>query len=113
MVAIFPGKPLTPIPADDRLFTSEFGGYELSQVTRRRMSSDGEATANDPLRPLVPVEAVGPPELESITIDGRHAFIFSPLDLSCALEGAAIQCEGYKEADAARITLNALLYATH
>lgn len=113
LATIFPDEPLTPIAADDRLFTSEFGGYELSSVTHRRMSPLDNTASAESSRPLAPIETVGPPKLESITIDGRHALIFSPLDLSCALEGAAIQCEGYKEQDAARITLNALLYATH
>jgi hypothetical protein len=58
-------------------------------------------------------EAVAPPQLESIKIDDRHAIIFPPYDLSCALEGPAPQCEGYARKDAARISLNVLLYAIH
>jgi hypothetical protein len=53
------------------------------------------------------------PQLESIKIDDRHAIIFSPHDLSCSLEGPAPQCEGYTRQDAARISLNVLLYAIH
>ena len=45
-------------------------------------------------------------------IDGRWAVIFSPLDISCALENhEAIECRGYRREDAARIALNVLLYA--
>ena len=91
LATIFPEQPLTPIAANDPLFTSQFGGYELSEVTHRRMAAGQKPAPNGPSRPLAPIERAGPPQLESITIDGRHAFIFSPLDLSCALEGASIQ----------------------
>ena len=103
---IFPETQLTPIPADDRLFTTEFGGYDLSKVTRQRpASADGTAKSAS--------ETHAHPQLESIKIDDRHVIIFSPYDLSCALEGPAPQCEGYSRKDAARISLNVLLYAVH
>ena len=52
-----------------------------------------------------------PPELEGIEIDGRLAVIFSPYDISCALEQhEAIDCRGYTRQDAARIGLNVLMY---
>lgn len=113
---IFPETPLAPIPPDDRLFTPEFGGYDLSRVSRRPPgATEPRAVTND--RPGGPARAgggtTGPPQLEAITIDGRHAVIFSPYDLSCSLEGPAPQCEGYSRQDAARISLNALLYAIH
>jgi len=38
--------------------------------------------------------------------------IFSPYDLSCALENqASIECRGYVREDAAKIGINCLLYA--
>ena len=53
-----------------------------------------------------------PPELEGIEIDGRLAVIFSPYDISCALEQhEALQCRGYTREDAARIGLNVLMYS--
>ncbi len=103
---IFPETPLTLIPADDRLFTTEFGGYDLSKVTRQRPAgADGTVASAS--------ETHAHPQLESIKIDDRHVVIFSPYDLSCALEGPAPQCEGYSRKDAARISLNVLLYAVH
>jgi hypothetical protein len=52
------------------------------------------------------------PELEGVEIDGRMAVVFSPYDISCALEQhEALQCRGYTRADAARIALNVFLYA--
>ncbi len=110
---IFPEAPLTPIPADDPLFTTEFGGYDLSKVTRQR-PMDTDAAEGDVPSPTTPaVKTQAPPQLESIKIDERHAIIFSPYDLSCALEGPAPQCVGYTRQDAARISLNVLLYAIH
>ena len=53
-----------------------------------------------------------PPELEGIKIDDGYGVIFSPFDLSCALEKRdSLECRGYKREDAARIGLNVLLYS--
>ena len=130
---IFPETPLAPIPADDPLLTSEFGGYDLSKVTRQRPaeaiqggmlspprrehaeapsdSASSRRSTDETMPPTFKTQAH--PQLESIKIDDRHAIIFSPYDLSCALEGPAPQCEGYTRQDAARISLNVLLYAIH
>ena len=52
------------------------------------------------------------PVLEGILIDGRLVVVFSPYDLSCALENqASIECKGYVREDAAKIGINVLLYA--
>ena len=52
------------------------------------------------------------PHLEAIELDDRLAVIFSPYDISCALENhEALQCEGYTQQDAARIGLNVLVYS--
>jgi len=40
--------------------------------------------------------------------------LFSPLDLSCALENhASPDCNGYTSEDAARIGINVILYSLH
>ena len=52
------------------------------------------------------------PLLEGVEIEGRLAVVFSPYDLSCALENqASLECKGYVREDAARIGANILLYA--
>ena len=52
------------------------------------------------------------PQLEGIRIGDRWAVIFSPYDISCALESReALGCRGYTQQDAARIGLNVLLYS--
>ena len=53
-----------------------------------------------------------PPQLEGIRIGDRWAVIFSPFDLSCALEKQnSMECTGYDRDDAEKIALNILLYS--
>ncbi|HZZ29956.1 MAG TPA: DUF4159 domain-containing protein [Pirellulales bacterium] len=101
------GIKLEPIPANHPMFSTEFGGYDLSQVTRRVPQS---RAADGPLQAKT---HHGAPELEGLKIGDRYAVIFSPYDLSCALEKHdSLECEGYTKDDAERIGLNLLLYAT-
>ncbi|NBW96190.1 MAG: DUF4159 domain-containing protein [Planctomycetia bacterium] len=54
------------------------------------------------------------PRLEGIRIGDRWAVIFSPYDLSCALEKQnSLECTGYDRDDAEKIALNVLLYSLH
>lgn len=100
------GKPLEDVPAAHPMFTSKFGGFDLSTVRRReprRREGDGALKAA-----VVDV----PPELEGLKLDDRYAVLFSPLDISCALERhESLECPGYVREDAARIGLNLVLYA--
>jgi hypothetical protein len=101
-----PGRTITRIPADDPLFTTGFGGFDVRQVTLREPQPAG---GNQPVAARTrQIE----PQLEGIQIDGRWAVIFSPYDISCALEShEAVGCRGYIREDAARIGLNVLLYS--
>ncbi|MEZ6068868.1 MAG: DUF4159 domain-containing protein [Pirellulales bacterium] len=106
MQEIFPQASLEPIAPEDPLFTSQFGGFDIKSVVRRDPVRRGPDQALDARR----VETE--PELESITIDGRHAVIFSKYDISCALERhATLECRGYIREDAARIGINVVLYS--
>ena len=50
--------------------------------------------------------------LEGLQIDDRYAVVFSPYDISCALESSsAMQCKGYIKEDAARLGTNIILFA--
>ena len=101
-----PGHAIERIPPDDPLFTTAFGGYDIRQVTLR----DPETA--DAARPAAARTRQVEPQLEGIRIDGRWAVIFSPYDISCALEEhEAFGCRGYTREDAARIGLNVLLYS--
>lgn len=106
MEAIFPDRPLQPIPPLDLMLTTEYGGYSLESVKRRDLET---AEAHGPL--TVVVRQV-PPQLEGIRIEDRLGVVFSRYDLSCALEKhESLECQGYTTDDAARIGLNVLLYS--
>jgi hypothetical protein len=108
MQTLFPDQRLQRIPPSDPIFTNHFGGDDLSSVARRepqRGASEG---------PLKSQIREGEPYLEGIKLGDRYAVIFSPYDISCALENhESLECEGYTRKDAARIALNVLLYSFH
>jgi hypothetical protein len=89
------------------MLTRDFGGFDLSQASRREPQTRAD---NGPLQARL---RKGTPELEGLKIGDRYAVLFSPYDLSCALEKHdSLECEGYTKDDAERIGLNLLLYAT-
>lgn len=105
LAEILPGRPLEKIPADDPIFTAaDYGGFDIRSVTfREPAGGDG---------PLAIRKRQGPPQLEGIRIKDRWAVIFSPYDLSCALEKQnSMECTGYGRDDAEKIALNVLLYS--
>jgi hypothetical protein len=104
--AALPEANFVTLPADHPLLSREFRGYDLATVTLR----DPQLRAgDDPLKSkLLKIK----PLLEGVEIDGRLAVVFSPYDLSCALENqASLDCKGYVREDAARIGTNVILYA--
>lgn len=107
MQEILPGRSWQPIPADHPIWSERYSGFDLKTVTLQeapRRTNDGE--------PLRARQVRVPPNLEAMDMDGRLAVIFSPDDLSCALENAtSMECRGYTREDAARIGVNAILYA--
>ena len=104
--AIFNKQSLVPIPPDHRLFSTEFGGYDLPKVTLRDPQI---RAADDPLRTK---QTRISPVLEGLTIGDRMVVIFSPFDLSCALENqTSPECKGYLKTDAAKLGANVILFA--
>jgi hypothetical protein len=106
LALVFADQPLERIAPDDPLWTSQFGGYDVQQVSVR-----------DP-QPRIGDQAVAtrvrkiPPQMEGIRVGDRWGVIFSPLDMSCALENhEAVECRGYTRQDAARLGLNVILYS--
>ncbi len=94
------------VPFDHPLLRRDFGGKDLPTVTLR----DPQLRAgNDPLKAkLTKIR----PLLEAIEIDGRLAVVFSPYDISCALENhASLDCKGYITEDAAALGTNIILFA--
>ncbi len=104
--ATFPETSLRRIPVSEPLFSAASGGYDIQKVSRR---DPAQQQADQPLRPRVHQVK---PELEGLQIDGRWAVMFSPYDISCALEQhESFECRGYTQKDAARIALNVLMYS--
>ena len=106
MKSIFPEQTLERISVKHPLFSKEFGGSDLSIVSRRQPET-GRAT--DPLKSTIRKTE---PYLEGLMMGDRYAVIFSPYDISCALEShESMECEGYIKQDAGRIGINVLLYS--
>ena len=103
--AALPDHIIEAIPNDDPLFSaSTYGGFDLRRVTLRSPTA-GEG-------PLSSKKRAVPPQLEGIRIGDRWAVIFSPYDISCALEKQnSMECTGYDREDAEKIALNILLYS--
>ncbi|HMP80192.1 MAG TPA: DUF4159 domain-containing protein [Pirellulaceae bacterium] len=102
MQMILPESQLMPISADHPMWTAQYDGFDIRSVAVRTPNRDA---------PQGFVQQQSPPRLEGIEWNGRLVVVFSPLDLSCALENAAgNQCHGYTRQDAARIGINVLLY---
>jgi hypothetical protein len=106
IAAILPEHRLEEIPAADPLFTAaDYGGYDIREVTLREPAGGGDG-------PLGVRKRLITPRLEGVRIGDRWAVIFSPFDLSCALEKQnSMECTGYNREDAEKIALNVLLYS--
>lgn len=105
MAQLYPDHPLKQIPADHEIY-SEATWHDIKKTTRRRLIPSTENAA------LTLRTEEGPPILEGIEIDGRYVVIYSKYDISCALEHqASLSCDGYVEADAAKLAMNIVLYA--
>jgi len=105
IAAVLPEARLEEIPADDPIFTADaYGGYDIGDVTLREPAG-GDGRLGVRKRRM-------PPRLEGVRMGDRWAVIFSPFDLSCALEKQnSMECTGYDRTDAERIALNVLLYS--
>jgi len=98
-ISVFPELPLEVVPTDSELLNVS-NGYDIRSVPIRRFDRSGKL-----------VKSVGSPALEWMKYDGLVSLIFSPLDLSCALESPnSIQCPGYETDVAAKIAANIVLY---
>lgn len=100
---ILPGKPLERLPADHPLLTPAYRGYDVRQVTILDPAPTGEKLLSGERRVV--------PQLEAIRIGDVISVVFSPLDMSCALESRhSLQCRGYVRDDAARLGINLILF---
>jgi hypothetical protein len=108
MATIFQDHKLEPIPVKDPLLSTTYGGSDLRIVS---MHDPAPPPAGGARREATPAKK-GPPELEGIKFGDRWGIVFSPYDLSCALEKQdSLECRGYVREDAAKIGLNVVLYS--
>ena len=105
MKKVFPDSELVQIPAGDPLYSDFYGGTAIEKLEMRRtVIQNGEKKGRKTVTES--------PRLFGIKKEGRWVVVFSPFDVSCALEGnASSQCEGYTPESAWRIALNVVLYA--
>ncbi len=104
--AALPEAEFVRLPEKHPLFSQQFHGYDLSRVTLRdpQMRAVGD--------PLSTRQVQISPLLEGVQLEGRLAVVFSPYDISCAMENAAsLECKGYIPADAARLVVNIVMFA--
>jgi hypothetical protein len=107
VAAIWPERPLERIPPTHPLFTDHFHGHDVTSVTLR--DPKARARSDDPLAARLERTT---PLLEGIEMDDRYVVIFSPYDISCALENRpSLECRGYIRQDAMRLGINLILYA--
>jgi hypothetical protein len=80
------------------------GGYDLRNVS---LIDPGRGDVD-----LAKAKREGPAEIEALEWNDRILVLFSPNDLSCAMESKhSLQCRGYVREDAFRIGINLLLYS--
>jgi Domain of unknown function (DUF4159)/Prenyltransferase and squalene oxidase repeat len=104
------GKPATRLdPTKHPLFSSQrFRGFDIAEVSVVEPTRGGEVTSGA-IKANIHRRA---PNIEAWYQDNRVCVLFSPLDLSCALESKhSLQCYGYTRDDAARLGINMILFA--
>lgn len=108
MKIIFPESTFDALDQSHEIFTDKYGS-NIQDVVLRTPLERSAAQANGGKKY---VETRTLPRLECIKIGETVSVVFSPFDLSCALENAkAVECKGYSTDDAARIGINVLRYA--
>ena len=108
MKKVPPTGQLSRIAVDDPLFTKEYGGYDIQRVQRR------DPTTRARGQKLLAKNRETAPDLEGLRVGEHYGVIFSPYDISCALEKqVSLECDGYIPEDAARIGLNIVMYSLH
>ena len=101
--AVLPESNWESLPQDHELLTNRYHGYDIRQVTLRLPASNTGSA---------PQSRTTAPMLDVMRFEDRIVVLFSPYDLSCALERqTSLQCAGYSSDDAQRIATNLVLFA--
>ncbi|MDR0610568.1 MAG: DUF4159 domain-containing protein [Planctomycetaceae bacterium] len=107
MQTMFPERFFQAIPLDDPLYSDEYGGFKIKTL-------DVRLPEQSPGRKIVAPVRQEEPKLYGLKFEeaDRWAVVFSPYDVSCALERAnSLECRGYTQDSAIQLSVNILLYA--
>jgi prenyltransferase beta subunit len=103
-MALILEEPLVNLPESHPLLSRDFYGFDIRRVSVIDPDLSGDSIVSSQRRIA--------PRLEVGKAGNRMAVVFSPLDLSCALESRhSLQCRGYIREDAARIGINVIMFA--
>ena len=108
MKKVFPNAEWKPIPLSDPIFSDNYGGFKIDTLDIRLP----ERTPGQ--QRTVTQTRQRPPELLGLrlTDDDRWLVVFSPYDVSCALEKtSSLECRGYTPQSALKLSANVILYA--
>ncbi len=102
---ILPNETLVDVPTDDPIYSGKYGGFKIEKLQyRSRKTENGRKTT-------VTITD-GAPRLKGVARNGRWIILYSPDDVSCALENvAAANCEGLTQKSAFYLATNVLFYA--
>ena len=101
MAQILGAGVLGEIPANHELWNDRRYGPTLDSVTLRVKDQNGDFK-----------DTVTAPRMEGVVFNGRMAVIFSPYDISCAMENTTVSnCDGYVREDALQIASNIIFYS--
>jgi len=107
MKKVFPNAELKRIPQNDPLFSDTHGGFPIQELDMRQPErAPGQGTVTRTRRVQ--------PELYGIRLSDEHRWrvVFSPNDVSCALEKtSSLECRGYTQRAALQLSTNVMLYA--
>lgn len=97
-----PGK-LGPIQENHQIWTSDKYGAPIENLVLRIKDENGEFKEDSDSKA---------PRMEGINLDDRLVVLFSPYDLSCALENKSVSdCSGYTRKHATLIARKIVLYS--
>jgi len=108
MKKVFPNAELKKIPPSDPIFSDTHGGFKITTLdirqSERTPGQQGMITQTRQIQP----------ELYGIRLsdEDRWLVVFSPYDVSCALENtSSLECRGYTRNSALQLAANVILYA--
>ncbi|MFO1063957.1 MAG: DUF4159 domain-containing protein [Pirellulales bacterium] len=99
-----PEAKLQKVPVDHPMLSKAFRGFDVRSVRVLDPTPTDEK--------VLAGERTTAPQLEMLVLGDRVVGVFSPWDMSCALESKhSLQCRGYHREDAAKLGINIILFA--